>query len=138
MFNSVSTPRQLGQSQDKASTGSLYRPGEHLLPWIDHQDVEKEISFLEAATATQDGDKAVKALLKKVLANPERKRYVLPPTLNAVQALAQQFPKFAPVIKFVMGEYRVLCKGYGVNGCRKVRKSGGRDSPGADFAFPVT
>jgi len=104
MFNSVSTPRQLGQSQDKPSTGSLYRPGEHLLQWIDHQEVEKEISFIEAASSTQDGDKAVKALLKKVLANPERKRYVLPPSLNAVQALAQQFPNFAPVLEFVLGE----------------------------------
>lgn len=104
MFSSVSSATQLGQSQDKASTGSFYRPGEHLLPWIDHQEVEKEISFIEAATATQDGDKAVKALLKKVLANPERKRYVLPPSLNAVQALAQQFPNFAPVIEFVLGE----------------------------------
>lgn len=104
MFSPIITTQQLGQSKEKAGTDSLYRAGEHLMPWIDHLKVEREIGFIEAATATQDGDKAVKALLKKVLANPERKRYVLPPSLNAVQTLAQQFPNFAPVIEFILGE----------------------------------
>ena len=111
MFSSLNTAQQLGKSKDKAGTGSVYRSGDHLVPWINHQEVEKEIGFLEAATATQDGDKAVKALLKKVLANPERKRYVLPPSLNAVQALAQQFPNFTPVIEFVLGELALKVSG---------------------------
>ena len=104
MFSSISTAQQPGQSKKKSGADSFYRAGEHLMPWIDHLKVEEEIGFIEVATATQDGDKAVKALLKKVLTNPERKRYVLPPSLNAVQSLVQQFPNFAPVIEFVLGE----------------------------------
>ncbi|NCO15077.1 MAG: hypothetical protein GW898_12035, partial [Thiomicrospira sp.] len=104
MLNSVPTPSRLGHSQDNTSAGPAWRPGELMLPWIDHAAVERELLFIDAASATQDGEKAVKALLKKVLAGLARKRYVLPPSLNAVQALAQKFPNFAPVIEFVLGE----------------------------------
>ncbi len=91
-------------SQAKSSTGAEHKPSETMLPWIAFEAVQNELIFIDAATATQDGDKALKALLQKVLCGPDSKRYILPPSLNAVQALALRFPNFAPVIEFVLGE----------------------------------
>jgi ATP-dependent Lon protease len=89
---------------DAANAEAGNQLNESLVPWIEVSGVEKELAFIDAATETQDGDKAVKALLVKVLEGSNNKRYVLPNSLNAVQNLAKQFPNFAPVVEFILGE----------------------------------
>lgn len=91
-------------SQAKSNSCAEPQSGELLLPWIAFDAIQNEIAFIDTATAAQDGDKALKALLKKVLCGPYSKRYILPPSLDAVHALTLRFPNFAPVIEFLLGE----------------------------------
>jgi ATP-dependent Lon protease len=77
---------------------------ESYVPWIDFRAVEEEITFVEKAALTQDGDAALKALLSRVLRGSNVKRHVLPPTLCGIKNLRQQFPNFCLVVDFVLGE----------------------------------
>jgi ATP-dependent Lon protease len=77
---------------------------ESYVPWIDFNAVEEEITFVEKAALTQDGDAALKALLSRVMRGSNVKRHVLPPSLCSIKNLRQQFPNFCPVVDFVLGE----------------------------------
>lgn len=87
-----------------AGCNAVARPSEILLPWIDFKVVATEAAFVEQAAITQDGDAALKALLKRVLNGSDRRRHALPPSLNAVNELSEQFPNFSPVVEFLLGE----------------------------------
>ena len=87
-----------------AGCNASARPREILLPWIDFGAVAKESAFVEQAAITQDGDAALKALLTRVLNGSDRRRHALPPSLNAIKELSEQFPNFSQVVEFLLGE----------------------------------